>query len=70
MTRTFWLLVLYGARRLCPVLAQILWPTKFPARCHVLLESGRDDATYVGESGGRHCDGFPGDSVGDICCSV
>lgn len=63
ITRTFWLLVLYGARRLCA--------ESVPIR-H-FIASRRDiliDATYVGESVGRHFDRFPGGSVGDICRAV
>ena len=66
--RTFWLLVLYGARRLCPLL---VYRAKFDFQA---LKSNSSawghDATYVGESGGRHCDGFPGSSVMRICEGV
>jgi hypothetical protein len=68
MTRTFWLLVLYGARRLCPLLVHCPVPLIISP---IANDSEREcDATYVGESGVRHCDGFPGDSVGDCLLQI
>jgi hypothetical protein len=67
MTRTFWLLVLYGARRLCPLSA--FKPTF--SMSSMAISSARDcGATYVGESGGRHGERVPGKSVGDCLRGV
>ena len=69
MMRTFWLLVLYGARRLCPK-SQSSIPV-FPLVFSIAGPSARDcGATYVGESVGRHRGRFPGESVGNClqCC--
>ena len=64
-TRTFWLAVLYGARRRYPM---SVLPTPFDfVRCSTFQARFRG-GTYVGESGGCHFDGVPGRSDEDNFC--